>query len=122
MAEFPLDPPQCQMLIVSCQMGCSAEILIIGTGLICLTPKYILCTLNIGLPYRQLKLFTEGSLEILSRDVLALDRNLCRLKTGLFIGLCTLKWHVRVMGLSGDPVCGKCRQEEESAYLVNAQH
>lgn len=30
MAEFPLDPPQCQMLIVSCQMGCSAEILIIG--------------------------------------------------------------------------------------------
>ncbi|KAK7867570.1 hypothetical protein R5R35_004320 [Gryllus longicercus] len=29
MAEFPLDPPQCQMLIVSCQMGCSADILII---------------------------------------------------------------------------------------------
>lgn len=30
MAEFPLDPPQCQMLIVAGQMGCSAEILIIG--------------------------------------------------------------------------------------------
>lgn len=29
MAEFPLDPPQCQMLIVSCEMGCSAEVLII---------------------------------------------------------------------------------------------
>ncbi|XP_034251068.1 pre-mRNA-splicing factor ATP-dependent RNA helicase PRP16 [Thrips palmi] len=29
MAEFPLDPPQCQMLIVSCQMGCSADVLII---------------------------------------------------------------------------------------------
>lgn len=29
MAEFPLDPPQCQMLIVSCDMGCSAEVLII---------------------------------------------------------------------------------------------
>ncbi|KAK9877983.1 hypothetical protein WA026_020197 [Henosepilachna vigintioctopunctata] len=29
MAEFPLDPPQCQMLIVSSQMGCTAEILII---------------------------------------------------------------------------------------------
>ncbi|XP_031625457.1 pre-mRNA-splicing factor ATP-dependent RNA helicase PRP16 [Contarinia nasturtii] len=29
MAEFPLDPPQCQMLIVSCKMGCSAEVLII---------------------------------------------------------------------------------------------
>ncbi|XP_049807833.1 pre-mRNA-splicing factor ATP-dependent RNA helicase PRP16 [Schistocerca nitens] len=29
MAEFPLDPPQCQMLIVSCEMGCSADILII---------------------------------------------------------------------------------------------
>lgn len=29
MAEFPLDPPQCQMLIVACQMDCSAEVLII---------------------------------------------------------------------------------------------
>ncbi|XP_075224312.1 ATP-dependent RNA helicase l(1)G0007 isoform X2 [Lycorma delicatula] len=29
MAEFPLDPPQCQMLIVSAQMGCTADILII---------------------------------------------------------------------------------------------
>ncbi|CAG9863000.1 unnamed protein product [Phyllotreta striolata] len=29
MAEFPLDPPQCQMLIVSSQMGCTAEILIV---------------------------------------------------------------------------------------------
>ncbi|XP_039500846.1 pre-mRNA-splicing factor ATP-dependent RNA helicase PRP16 isoform X1 [Drosophila santomea] len=29
MAEFPLDPPQCQMLIVACRMGCSAEVLII---------------------------------------------------------------------------------------------
>lgn len=30
MAEFPLDPPQCHMLIVSAEMGCSAEVLIIG--------------------------------------------------------------------------------------------
>ncbi|CAH0389215.1 unnamed protein product [Bemisia tabaci] len=29
MAEFPLDPPQCQMLIVSTQMKCSADVLII---------------------------------------------------------------------------------------------
>lgn len=29
MAEFPLDPPQCQMLIVACDMECSAEVLII---------------------------------------------------------------------------------------------
>ncbi|XP_017063671.1 pre-mRNA-splicing factor ATP-dependent RNA helicase PRP16 isoform X1 [Drosophila eugracilis] len=29
MAEFPLDPPQCQMLIVACRIGCSAEVLII---------------------------------------------------------------------------------------------
>ncbi|KAK7593066.1 hypothetical protein V9T40_007818 [Parthenolecanium corni] len=29
MAEFPLDPPQCQMLIVSSSMGCTAEVLII---------------------------------------------------------------------------------------------
>ena len=30
MSEFPLDPPQCQMLIVATAMECSAEILIIG--------------------------------------------------------------------------------------------
>ena len=30
MAEFPLDPPQCQMLIVASQLKCTAEILIIG--------------------------------------------------------------------------------------------
>ncbi|KAL7305956.1 hypothetical protein TKK_0001429 [Trichogramma kaykai] len=29
MAEFPLDPPQCQMLIVASNLGCTAEILII---------------------------------------------------------------------------------------------
>lgn len=29
MAEFPLDPPQCQMLIVASQLGCTSEILII---------------------------------------------------------------------------------------------
>lgn len=29
MAEFPLDPPQCQMLIVASQLGCTADILII---------------------------------------------------------------------------------------------
>lgn len=30
MAEFPLDPPQCHMLIVSSKMGCSSDVLIIG--------------------------------------------------------------------------------------------
>lgn len=33
MAEFPLDPPQCQMLIVSTQMKCSADVLIIGNSI-----------------------------------------------------------------------------------------
>ncbi len=41
MAEFPLDPPQCQMLIVSCQMGCSADVLIIGEKAITLWFKTI---------------------------------------------------------------------------------
>jgi HrpA-like RNA helicase len=70
MAEFPLDPPQCQMLIVSCEMGCSAEILIIGTGLISFNSKLMLCILNTRLPHEQLKLFTEGLLEILFREQL----------------------------------------------------
>lgn len=30
MAEFPLDPPQCKMLIVSSAMKCTADVLIIG--------------------------------------------------------------------------------------------
>lgn len=34
MAEFPLDPPQCKMLIVSAAMNCTADVLIIGNELI----------------------------------------------------------------------------------------
>jgi hypothetical protein len=101
MAEFPLDPPQCQMLIVSCQMGCSAEILIIGTGFICLTNKHALCTPNTGLPHWQLRIFTEGPLEILYRDLLALHWNHCRLVRGLFTGHCTLRWHLQCPALAG---------------------
>ena len=41
MAEFPLDPPHCKMLIVSSGMGCTAEILIIGKRII-LTKRFIL--------------------------------------------------------------------------------
>lgn len=42
MAEFPLDPPQCHMLIVSADMGCSAEVLIIGEPPHTLTVKLLL--------------------------------------------------------------------------------
>lgn len=45
MAEFPLDPPQCQMLIVSSQMGCTAEILIIGK-IILLEGNHILLVIH----------------------------------------------------------------------------
>ncbi|KOB64252.1 putative pre-mRNA splicing factor ATP-dependent RNA helicase PRP16, partial [Operophtera brumata] len=40
MAEFPLDPPQCHMLIVSAEMGCSHELWILGAldGTGALTP------------------------------------------------------------------------------------
>lgn len=33
MAEFPLDPPQCKMLIVASAMNCTADVLIIGNEL-----------------------------------------------------------------------------------------
>lgn len=36
MAEFPLDPPQCKMLIVASAMDCTADVLIIGNELLLL--------------------------------------------------------------------------------------
>lgn len=48
MVEFPLDPALSKMLIVSCDMGCSADILIIVSMLsvpaIFYRPKVHLCT------------------------------------------------------------------------------
>lgn len=50
MAEFPLDPPQCQMLIVSSKMGCTAEILIIGKGMHFLINSFVfICLFTVSM-------------------------------------------------------------------------
>jgi hypothetical protein len=47
----------------------------------------------------ELKLFIQGNLENMSRDILALDRKQWRLVIGLLTGHCTLRWHLHIMGL-----------------------
>jgi hypothetical protein len=47
---------------------------------------------------RQLEPFNEGPSELLSRDILALDRQQCRLMIRLLTGHYTLKQHLNIMG------------------------
>lgn len=64
MAEFPLDPPQCQMLIVSSKMGCSAEILIIGKQ--CLRRKLPVKSTNALFCSFSFSVHAVGAVDILS--------------------------------------------------------
>jgi hypothetical protein len=58
-----------------------------------------------------------GPSDKLSRDILALDREQCRLVTGL------LRPYLHVMGLSESAKCRKCGWEKNplTVHFVNAQ-
>lgn len=71
---------------------------------------------------RELKLFIEGPSERLSRARLALNREDCKLVTGLVTGQCILRWHLHFISLSDNSICRKCEQEEESSHHIFCQH
>jgi hypothetical protein len=57
----------------------------------------------------------------LSRDILALDGQHCRLITGLLTGHYTLKQLLNVMGLLGSSVYRNCWQGEQFSYHLLCQ-
>jgi hypothetical protein len=50
-----------------------------------------------------------------SKDLLKRNRDQLRWIVGLFIGLCHLKEHLFELGLTDDPICERCLEEDESA-------
>jgi hypothetical protein len=49
---------------------------------------------------------------------LSFNRTQSRVIIGLHIGHNTLRQHLYVMGLSNNPICGKCGTEEETSVHV----
>jgi hypothetical protein len=50
-----------------------------------------------------------------SKDLLKLSRDKFRWMMGLFTGYCHLKGHLFKLGLTNDPTCERCLEEDESA-------
>jgi hypothetical protein len=78
------------------------------------------CTLNTGLPC-QVWDTQSSSLTDLWKNRLVTYwpwTRQCWLVTGLLTGHCTLRQHLHIMRLTDNPICRKCRQDEESSYHI----
>jgi hypothetical protein len=52
------------------------------------------------------------------RDLLKLNRDQLRWMVGLFTGHCHLKGHLFKLGLTAEPTCERCLEEDESATHI----
>jgi hypothetical protein len=52
------------------------------------------------------------------KDLLKLNRDQLRWVVGILIGHCHLKGHLFKFGLTGDPICERCLEEDESATHI----
>jgi hypothetical protein len=59
--------------------------------------------------------FISGPSARRTKDLLRLNRDQLRWVVGLLTGHCHLKGHLFKLGLTDDPTCGRCLQEDESA-------
>jgi hypothetical protein len=53
-----------------------------------------------------------------TKDLLKLNRDQLRWVVGLLIGHCHLKGHLIKLGLTDDPICERCLEEDESATHI----
>jgi hypothetical protein len=53
-----------------------------------------------------------------TKDLLKLNRGQLKWVVGLFTGHCHLKGHLFKLGLTDDPICGRCLEENESATHI----
>jgi hypothetical protein len=67
---------------------------------------------------KQAKELISGPPAKRSKDLLKLTRDQLRWLVGLFTGHCHLKGHLFKLGLTDDPICEKCLEEDESATHV----
>jgi hypothetical protein len=67
---------------------------------------------------KQAKELTVGSSASRTKDALIINRDQLRWVVGLFTGHSHLKGHLFKLGLTDDPTCERCLEEEESATHV----
>jgi hypothetical protein len=60
----------------------------------------------------------SGPSAIRKKDLLKLNRDQSRWMVGLFTGHCHPKEHLLKLGLTEDPTCERCLEEEESATRI----
>jgi hypothetical protein len=53
-----------------------------------------------------------------TKDLLKLNRDQLRWVAGLLTGHCHLKGHLFKMGLTDDPICERCLEDDESATYI----
>jgi hypothetical protein len=66
----------------------------------------------------ELKELISGASARRTKDLLKLNRDQLRWIVDLFIGHCHLKGHLFKLGLTDDPICESCLEEDESATHV----
>jgi hypothetical protein len=71
------------------------------------------CESTTGL--KQAKGLISGPSAKRTKDLLKLNRDQLRWVVGLITGHCHLKGHLFKMGLTDDPTCERCLEEDESA-------
>jgi hypothetical protein len=67
---------------------------------------------------KQAKGFISGPSARQTKDLLKLNRDQLRWVVGLLTGHCHLKGHLFKLGLTDDPTCERCLQEDESAIHI----
>jgi hypothetical protein len=53
-----------------------------------------------------------------TKDLLRLNRDQLRWVVGLLTGHCHLKWHLFKLGLTADPICERCLEDDESSIHI----
>jgi hypothetical protein len=67
---------------------------------------------------KQAKRFISGPSARRTKDLLELNRDQLRWVVGLLTGHCHLKGHLFKLGLTDDPTCERCLQEDETATHI----
>jgi hypothetical protein len=66
----------------------------------------------------QAKALIQGPSARRTKDLLKLNRDQLRWVVGLLTGHCHLKGHLFKLGLTDDPICKRCLEEDESATHI----
>jgi hypothetical protein len=67
---------------------------------------------------KQAKELIPGPSARITKDLLKLNRDGLRWVVGLLTGHCHLKGHLFKLGLTDDPICERCLEEDESATHI----